>query len=123
MKKLILVTIFLILSNASLSLGNQFRSNWGVVISVIPIFTTTNYSQPNTKVFCNKSRQSQSSNFANIAVGGLIGSVSIWSAVTAILLLLPLLTLLLIVLLIAVVARARARMSPLFVVSLPLPSL
>lgn len=40
--------------------------------------------------------------------GGLIGSVSIWSAVTAILLLLPLLTLLLIVLLIAVVARARA---------------
>ena len=75
MKKLILVTIFLILSNASLSLGDQFRSNWGVVISVIPIFTTTNYSQPNTKVFCNKSRQSQSSNFANIAVGGLIGSV------------------------------------------------
>ena len=48
---------------------------WGVVISVIPIFTTTNYSQPNTKVFCNKSRQLQSSNFANIAVGGLIGSV------------------------------------------------
>ena len=75
MKKLILVTISLILSNASLSLGDQFRSNWGVVISVIPIFTTTNYSQPNTKVFCNKSRQSQSNNFANIAVGGLIGSV------------------------------------------------
>ena len=75
MKKLILVTISLILSNASLSLGDQFRSNWGVVIGVIPIFTTTNYSQPNTKVFCNKSRQSQSSNFTNIAVGGLIGSV------------------------------------------------
>ena len=75
MKKLILVTISLILSNASLSLGDQFRSNWGVVISVNPIFTTTNYSQPNTKVFCNKSHQSQSNNFANIAVGGLIGSV------------------------------------------------
>ena len=75
MKKLILVTIFLILSNASFSLGDQFRSNWGVVINVIPVSITTNYSQPNTKVFCSKSHQSQSNNFANIAVGGLIGSV------------------------------------------------
>ena len=75
MKKLIFTTIFLILTNTSISLGDQFRSKWGVVISVIPVSITSNYSEPYTRVFCNKSRQKQANNFANIAVGGLIGSV------------------------------------------------
>ena len=75
MKNLILASIFLILTNASTSLGGQFKSKWGVVISVIPVSITTNYSEPYTKVFCNKSPRSQSNNLPNIAVGGLIGSV------------------------------------------------
>ena len=75
MKKIFFLTIMLIFTNNTILLAGQFKSKWGVVISVIPVSIITNYSEPYTKVFCNKSRQSQSSNFTNIAVGGLIGSV------------------------------------------------
>ena len=75
MKKIFLLTIMLMFYNTSISFAGQFNSKWGVVISVIPVSIITNYSEPYTKVFCNKSRRSQSNDFANIAVGGLIGSV------------------------------------------------
>ena len=75
MKKIFLLTIIFIFTNNSILFAGQYKSKWGVVISVTPISITTNYSEPYTKVFCNKSRQTQSNNFANIAVGGLIGSV------------------------------------------------
>ena len=75
MKKIFLLTIMLIFYNTSISFAGQFKSKWGVVISVNPVSMTTNYSEPYTKVFCNKSRRSQSNDFANIAVGSLIGSV------------------------------------------------
>jgi uncharacterized protein YcfJ len=75
MKKIIFATLILIFTNATLSLGGQFRSKWGVVISVTPISVTSNYSEPSTKVFCKREPHVQQSNFADIAVGGLIGSV------------------------------------------------
>ena len=75
MKKIFLLTIMFIFTNASISFAGQFKSKWGVVISVTPISITTNYSEPYTKVFCNKRNQARSNNFADIAVGGLIGSV------------------------------------------------
>ena len=65
----------LIFTNTSISFAGQFKSKWGVVISVTPISITTNYSEPYTKVFCNKRNQSRLNNFADIAVGGMIGSV------------------------------------------------
>ena len=75
MKKIFLLTIIFIFTNNSILFAGQYKSKWGVVISVTPISITTNYSEPYTKVLCNKSRQNRSNNFANIAVGGLIGSV------------------------------------------------
>ena len=50
MKKIFLLTIMLIFTNTSISFAGQFKSKWGVVISVTPISITTNYSEPYTKV-------------------------------------------------------------------------
>ena len=75
MKKLLIITLTIIFSNASLSLAGQFKSRWGVVIGVNPVNVTSNYSEPYTSVVCEKSRHRNPNNFANMAVGGLIGSV------------------------------------------------
>ena len=75
MKKLIIITLTIIFSNASLSFAGQFKSRWGVVIGVNPVNVTSNYSEPYTRVVCKKSRHRNPNNFANMAVGGLIGSV------------------------------------------------
>ena len=75
MKKLIIITLTIIFSNASLSLAGQFKSRWGVVIGVNPVNITSNYQEPYTRVVCEKFRHSNPNNFANMAVGGLIGSV------------------------------------------------
>ena len=75
MKKLLIITLTIIFSNASLSLAGQFKSRWGVVIGVNPVNVTSNYSEPYTRVICQKSRHRNPNNFANMAVGGLIGSV------------------------------------------------
>ena len=75
MKNLIILTLTIIFSNSSLSLAGQFKSRWGVVIGVSPVNVTSNYSEPYTRVVCKKSRHSNPNNFANMAVGGLIGSV------------------------------------------------
>ena len=50
-------------------------SRWGVVIDITPVSITTNYSEPNRRLVCRKSHNYNSANFADIAVGGLIGSV------------------------------------------------
>ena len=75
MKKLLIITLTIIFSNASLSLAGQFKSRWGVVIGVNPVNVTSNYSVPYTRVVCQKSIHRNPNNFANLAVGGLIGSV------------------------------------------------
>src|SRR6056300_1491959 len=75
MKKSLILTIIFIVSNASFSLAGQFKSKWGVVIGVTPVSVTSNYSEPYTRVICNKSYSNKPNNFANVAVGGLIGSV------------------------------------------------
>ena len=46
MKKLIIITLTIIFSNASLSLAGQFKSRWGVVIGVNPVNVTSNYQEP-----------------------------------------------------------------------------
>ena len=43
MKKLIIITLTIIFSNASLSLAGQFKSKWGVVIGVNPVNVISNY--------------------------------------------------------------------------------
>ena len=75
MKKLIIITLTIIFSNASSSLAGQFKSRWGVVIGVNPVNITSNYQEPYTRVVCEKFRHRNPNNFANMAVGGLIGSV------------------------------------------------
>ena len=75
MKKLLIITLTIIFSNASLSHAGQFKSRWGVVIGVNPVNVTSNYSEPYKRVICQKSRHRNPNNFANMAVGGLIGSV------------------------------------------------
>ena len=75
MKKIIIITLTIIFSNASLSLAGQFKSRWGVVIGVNPVNITSNYQEPYTRVICENFRHRNPNNFANMAVGGLIGSV------------------------------------------------
>ena len=75
MKKIIFATIIFVITNISISFAEQFRSKWGVVMSVTPVTVTSNYSEPYTKVYCKKSYRKQTTNFTDIAVGGLIGSV------------------------------------------------
>ena len=75
MKKIIFTTILILVSNVSISLAGQFKSKWGVVMSVTPISVTSNVSQPYSKVVCRNENSTRSNNFAEIAVGGLIGSV------------------------------------------------
>ena len=75
MKKIIIVTILTYLINSSVSIATDIGSRWGVVIDVTPISITTNYSEPNRRLVCSKSHNYNSANFADIAVGGLIGSV------------------------------------------------
>ena len=75
MKKNTLIAVIFIFINASMSFAGQFREKWGVVMSITPVSVITNYSQPHTKIICNGSNQTRSNDFANIAVGGLIGSV------------------------------------------------
>lgn len=75
MKKTIFATIIFVITNISISFAEQFRSKWGVVMSVTPVTLTSNYSEPYTKVYCKKSYRKQTTNFTDIAVGGLIGSV------------------------------------------------
>jgi uncharacterized protein YcfJ len=75
MKNLILITFAIIFSNASLSFAEQFKSRWGVVIGISPVNHTSNFSEPYTRIICKKSSHRNPNNFANIAVGGLIGSV------------------------------------------------
>ena len=75
MKKLIIITLTIIFSNASLSLAGQFKSRWGVVIGVNPVNITYNYQETYTRFVCEKFRHRNPNNFANMAVGGLIGSV------------------------------------------------
>jgi uncharacterized protein YcfJ len=75
MKKIIFTTILILISNISISLAGQFKSKWGVVLSVTPISITSKVSQPYSKVVCRNENSIRSSNFADIAVGGLIGSV------------------------------------------------
>ena len=75
MKKIIIITILTYLINSSVSIATDFGSKWGVVIDVTPISITTNYSEPDRRLICNKSHNYNSANFADIAVGGLIGSV------------------------------------------------
>ena len=75
MKKIIFTTILILISNISISLAGQFKSKWGVVLSVTPISITSKVSQPYSKVVCRNENPIRSSNFADIAVGGLIGSV------------------------------------------------
>ncbi len=75
MKKIIIITILTYLFNTSISIATDFGSKWGVVIDVTPISITTNYSEPDRRLVCKKSRNYNSSNFADVAVGGLIGSV------------------------------------------------
>ena len=69
-----LITLTLFIFSSTFSFASQFNNNWGVVISVKPITFTTNISKPYTRVVCENSRTNHN-NFANIAVGGLIGSV------------------------------------------------
>ena len=75
MKKIIIITILTYLFNTSISIATDFSSKWGVVIDVTPISITTNFSEPDRRLVCKKSHNYNSSNFADIAVGGLIGSV------------------------------------------------
>ena len=75
MKKLIIITLTIIFSNASLSLAGQFKSKWGFVIGVNPVNVISNYQEPYKRVVCEKFRHKNPNNFANLAVGGLIGSV------------------------------------------------
>jgi len=75
MKKIIFTIILILISNISISLAGQFKSKWGVVLSVTPISITSKVSQPYSKVVCRNENPIRSSNFADIAVGGLIGSV------------------------------------------------
>ena len=75
MKKLIIITLTIIFSNASLSLAGQFKYKWGVVIGVNPVNVISNYQEPYKRVVCEKFRHKNPNNFANMAVGGLIGSV------------------------------------------------
>lgn len=75
MKKFIIITILIYLFNTSISIATDFGSKWGVVIDVTPISITTNFSEPDRRLVCKKSHNYNSSNFADIAVGGLIGSV------------------------------------------------
>jgi len=75
MKKIIFATIIFVITNISISFAEQFRSKWGVVMSVTPVAVTSNYSEPYTKVYCKKSYRKQATNFTDIAVSGLIGSV------------------------------------------------
>ena len=73
MKKIIITSLILLITNISISFASQFRPHWGVVLSVMPVSYTTNISEPYTKVICKKN--SLNNNFADIVVGGLIGSV------------------------------------------------
>jgi uncharacterized protein YcfJ len=73
MKKIIITSLILLITNISFSFASQFRTHWGVVLSVIPVSYATNISEPYTRVICKKT--SLNNNFADIAVGGLIGSV------------------------------------------------
>ena len=75
MKKIIFATIIFVITNISISFAEQFRAKWGVVMSVTPVTVISNYSEPYTKVYCKKSYRKQATNFTDIAVGGLIGSV------------------------------------------------
>ena len=75
MKKIIIVTILTYLINTSVSIASDIGSRWGVVIDITPISITTNYSEPNRRLVCRKLHNYNSGNFADIAVGGLIGSV------------------------------------------------
>ena len=52
MKKIIFATIIFVITNISISFAEQFRSKWGVVMSVTPVTVTSNYSEPYTKVYC-----------------------------------------------------------------------
>ena len=69
-----LVTLNLFILSSTFSFASQFYNNWGVVISIKPIIFTTNISKPFTRFVCENSRMNNN-NFADIAVGGLIGSV------------------------------------------------
>ena len=69
-----LTTLTLYILSSTLSFASQFNNNWGVVISVKPVTFITNISKPYTRVVCENSR-TNNNNFADIAVGGLIGSV------------------------------------------------
>ncbi len=69
-----LTTLTLFILSSTFSFASQFNNNWGVVISVKPITFTTNISKPYTRVMC-KNNRTNNNNFADIAFGGLIGSV------------------------------------------------
>ena len=75
MNKTIIITILAYLINSSVSIATEFGSKWGVVIDVTPISITTNYSEPDRRLICRKTHNYNSANFADIAVGGLVGSV------------------------------------------------
>ena len=65
----------MILTNTSISIAGEYRSNWGVVVNVTPVSTLKTISKPYTKMTCNNSNSLNSNNLTNIALGGLIGSV------------------------------------------------
>jgi uncharacterized protein YcfJ len=73
MLKIIFSTLYFLVATSTISYASQFNNNWGVVISIKPITLTTNITQPHTKHVCENKRVNN--NFADIAVGGLIGSV------------------------------------------------
>ena len=75
MKKIILTTIMIIITNGSYSFAGNFNTKWGVVLEVTPVSINKIYSKPYIKTTCNQVNSNNFNKLSDMALGGLIGSV------------------------------------------------
>tara|TARA_B110000238_G_C15851528_1_gene321273 strand:- start:100 stop:567 length:468 start_codon:yes stop_codon:yes gene_type:complete len=75
MKKIILTSIIIIITNISYSFANNFNTKWGVVLEVTPVTINKIITKPFIRKTCSQVSSNNFNRLSNMAVGGLIGSV------------------------------------------------
>ena len=75
MKKIILTTIIIIITNVTYSFASNFNSKWGVVLKVTPVTINKVISKPYIRKTCQQVNSNNFNRLSNMAVAGLIGSV------------------------------------------------
>ena len=75
MKKIILTTIIIIITNVTYSFASNFNSKWGVVLKVTPVTINKVISKPYIRKTCQQVNSNNFNRLSIMAVAGLIGSV------------------------------------------------